>query len=74
MKQSVVEIKPGLPMEDDEIYADVEYQAYIVNNRGLKIGGPQVRIRVVKGEWVTIDRELLNYRPEWYGKPLEKIE
>ena len=81
MKQSVIEIKPAPPstgqgngVEDDSIYAEVEYQAYTVNNRGLKIGAPQVRIRVTKGEWVTIDRELLNYRPELYGTPLDKIE
>ena len=75
MKQSVIEVLPAVPGDwDDSIYAEVEYQAYIVNNRSLKIGAPQVRIKVVKGEWVTIDRDLLTYRPELYGTPLEKIE
>ena len=51
----------------DGVHAEVEYKAFWKNNRGLRIGAPRVRIRVVKGEWVTIDPELLNYSYELYG-------
>lgn len=62
MKQTMVEIRDG------EIHAEVEYRAFWKNPKGQRIAGPEVRIKVLKGEWVTIDKDLLTYEPEWYGE------
>lgn len=48
-------------------HAEVEYKAFYKTPTGLRIGTPRIRIRVTKGEWVTIDPELLTYTEELYG-------
>ena len=66
MIQTVTEVTP-----DMETYAEVEYKAVYHTPQGMRISQPRIRIRVTKGEWVTIDPELLTYTEKLYGKESE---